>query len=290
VEDGDIRGLGTQLATQAAMFGMVGMPGYRQIEALIGGEEDGNGILDNLYKRLGPGTASVLANGGFEQWTRIFGLPPVALHTRGDVNIRHPGLDFAGGVPVLPVGLEALKDVVNGTFQALGALVDPSTPNSARYTAEIISRQMPNRMLRGTIAMLAQGGAEADGYGNLMSTTQNAFEAAYRVVGLRSGRQQAEIEAYFMNQKSLAIDAARLDKVRSATRALVRAGDYDRLPEVFQSYVDAGGKPWNYPDWIRRIVKEAGNTRGQNQLLRSLRNPGMQVLADRMQMMTAAYD
>jgi hypothetical protein len=288
-EVGDKKALSVSLGLQAAMFGFTSVPGYRQLESLIGNEEKGDGILDATYKRFGPATASVLAQGGFDQITRLIGLPAVSLHTRGDINFRNPGLDFAVGVGALPIGLETLKDVVSGTFQAVGSLVDPKVPNSGRYAAEILARNMPNRMIRGAISVLALGGQEADAYGNLMAETKSGAETAYRMLGLRSGRQQAEIEAYFMNQKAMAIDASKLDGVRAATRALVRSGKYDSLPQVFQKYVDAGGKPWNYADWISRIIKESGATRGENQLLKALRDPAHQELARRLQMMTAPY-
>lgn len=290
MEEGDFKSVGRNLAVQASMFGFMGLPGARQMADLIGGEEDGEGLVDGIYKRFGPATGSVIANGGFNQITTIFGLDPVALHTRGDANFRSPAIDFAssGNVP-LPIGLEVLKDVSTGVFEAVGALVNPAIPNSGKYAAENLARNMPSRMLRGTISMLVNGGQEADAYGNLMSETQTASESVYRFMGLRSGRQQAEIDAYFTNQKAMAIDAQRLNGLRAATRALIRTGDFNRLPEVFDDYVNAGGKPWNYSQWIRGLITEATNTRGENQLLKSMRGPAHQDLARRIQLYTGAY-
>lgn len=288
MEDKEYKAIGRSLVMQASMFGFMGLPGSRQLAALLGGEEDGDGLVDGIYKRFGGSAGSVVANGGFNQLVTLFGLPPVALHTRGDSNFRHPSLDFAAsGTIQLPVGLEVLKDLSAGVFEVVGKMVDPKIPMSGQYAAEILSRNMPSRMLRGTLAVLATGGEESDAYGNMMSETQNFAESMYRVLGLRSGRQQAEIEAYFMNQKALAIDAQKMDGVRAATRAVVRAGEFDRLPDIFQNYLDAGGKPWNYAEWIRGIVKEASSTRGENQLLRAMRNPGQQALARRIELFTS---
>lgn len=289
MEDGDYRAVGSSLAMQSAMFGFMGVPGVRQLANLIGGEEDGDGLVDGIYKRFGPVVGSTVAQGGFNQWITLFGLPPMAMHTRGDASFRHPALDAAFGMGALPVGLEVLKDIGVGTFEAVGALTNPNVPNSGRYAAEVLARQMPSRMLRGTLSVLALGGQEADAYGNLMSETRDWTESAYRMMGVRSARQQAEIEFYFMNQKSLAIDADRMDKVRQATRSLIRDGNYDALPAVFDKYVEAGGKPWNYRPWIKGMIQDANETRGQNQLHRFMKQPGMQDLARRLQWVEEMY-
>lgn len=296
VEDGDFASVGKSLAMQSAMFGIAGTPGFREVANLIGGDSEGDDILTGLYDRLGPAAASVVAQGGMNQLSTLFNvipgvdLPAIAFHTRGDVSIRHPAIDFAKGVPVLPIGLEAIKDVATGMFGVAGAMISPSEPNSGRYMAEILARNMPNRAIRGTLSVLALGGQEADQYGNLMSETKTEWESLARMLGLRSARQQAEIEAYFLNQKSLGIDADRMDKVRTASRALIRSGEYDRLPEVFNDYLNAGGKPWNYADWVKTMIQEAGQTRGQKQLYQMMRGPGHEVLANRLRMMTMAYE
>lgn len=287
MEVGDYKAIGRTLAMQSAMFGFGGTPGFRQLATLIGGEEDGEGLMDGIYERFGPAVGSVVAQGGFNQITTIFGLPAVALHTRGDVNFRHPTLDFASsGIIRLPVGLEVMKDTIDSVFQSTGALFGPG---GGRQAAETFSQYMPNRVLSGVVSVLGAEGDEVDAYGNLISDTQNWGETAYRLLGFRSARQQGAIEGYFMNQRALQIDAERMSKVRKEARALVRAKQFDDLPQVFDSYLEAGGKPWNYSTWIRGIMKDAAETRSQNQLMRSMRNPAHQDLARRIEMMTAAY-
>lgn len=289
VEHGEWQSIGRTMAIQASLFGAMGLPGSRQLEQWLGGHEDGEDLVSQIYTRFGPAVGSVVAQGGFNQITTLFGLPAVSLQSRGDVNFRHPTLDAVNGVIKPPVGLEILSDVVNGAFGAVSAMVDPNIPNSGRYAAEILARNMPSRMLRGTISMMFAGGQEADAYGNVMSSVESEAEGAFRFLGLRSARQQAEIEAYFLNRRSQEIEAVKMDKLRQATRALVRAKQFDRLPEVFESYLNAGGAPWNYQRWIQNLVKDADGTRTQNQLLDAMRNPRMQVLASRIELMTAPY-
>lgn len=285
VEDGDFKSVGKSMAMQSAIFGIGGTPGFRELATLLGGEEDGDDLVTGIYERFGPAVGAVIAQGGMNQITTLVGLPPVSLHTRGDVSVRHPAIDFAKGVPTLPVGLEVIKDLMTGFSGVLGSLTSPNDPQSSRYAAEIMARNMPSRAIRGALSVLALGGQEADVFGNLMSETKNDAETLYRMLGLRSAHQQKEIEAYFMNQKSLAIDGDRMQSVRAASRALIRDGAYDRLPEVFDDYINAGGKPWNYSNWVEGLIEESSRTRGQNQLYRMMKSPGHEVLVNRLRMM-----
>lgn len=291
LEAEDYAAVGKSLTMQASMFGATGIPGFNQLASLIGREEDGDGLMDGIYERFGSNVGSVVAHGGFDQVINLlsFGtLPAIAFHTRGDANFRHPAGDFltnAGKIP-MPVGLEVLADITRGTLGVLDQLVMHRDTTSGQYMAEIMARQMPSRMLHGALTVLAAGGNDADVNGNIMAQTKSIAESLYRFLGLRSARQQKEIDAYFVNQKSLQIDAARLQTVRDSTRALVRAKQFDKLPAVFDDYLKAGGKPWNYPNWIENIIEDAGNTRTQNQLRDSLRGPAHQELARRIELYT----
>lgn len=292
LEAEDYAAVGKSLTMQAAMFGASGVPGFNQLAALIGKEEDNDGLMDGIYERFGGQLGSVVAHGGFNQVINLLSIgtmPAIAFHTRGDANFRHPAGDFltsAGKIP-LPAGLEVLSDLIQGAYKVADQLVMHRDTTSGQYMAEIMARQMPSRMIHGALTVLAAGGKDADVNGNVMAETQNIQESLYRFLGLRSTRQQSEIEAYFLNQKGLQIDSARLQKVRDSTRALVRAGGFDKLPAVFDRYLEAGGKPWNYPNWIQNIIQEASNTRTENQLLKSLRGPAHRELARRIELFTS---
>jgi len=285
VEDGDFKSVGKSMAMQSAIFGIGGTPGFRELASLLGGEEDGDDLVTGIYERFGPAVGAVIAQGGMNQITTLVGLPAVSLHTRGDVSVRHPAIDLAKGVPALPVGLEVIKDLMTGMTGVVQSLTSPNDPQSSRYAAEIMARNMPSRAIRGALTVLALDGQEADVFGNLMSETKTEAETLFRMLGLRSARQQKEIEGYFLNQKSLAIDSDRMQSVRAASRAVIRAGEYDKLPGIFNNYVDAGGKPWNYSNWVEGLIEEASQTRGQNQLHRMMKSPGHEVLVNRLRMM-----
>lgn len=287
IEDKDYKAVGTALSMQASMFGMAGLPGFNQVASLLGGENENKSPLDNIYSKYGPVVGSVVAHGGFNQLITLLGIPAVALNTRGDMNFRNPTLDFiASGQVVAPVGFKALADVGNGIWTAASNMLDPNQPHSAQMVAETLARTMPNRAMKGIISVLGAQGKEIDAYGNMVSENQSVAETVYRMIGIRSARQQAEIEAYFGNKQAVAIDAAKMEKVREATRSMVRSGKMDGLPQVFSSYLDAGGKPWNYPTWIKGMIDDADNTRTANQLQSALRSPSQQGLAQRIRQYT----
>ncbi len=287
LEAGDLKAVGKNLGMQASLFGFTGLPGYNQLATLLGGEADNDSLLDGIYERFGPATGAVIANGGFNELTTILGLPAMGIASRGDANIRHPGFDMLGtGGLITPTGLQGITDIAAGMFEIYSKAADPNIPMTQRHAAEIIARQLPSRAIKGMIIVGMLEGQEADAYGNLMAETRNDAEAFMRVMGIRSSRQQRELEAYFQNQKLLQIDGSRLAKLRSASRALIRAGRFDDLASVFEDYIYAGGQPANYANWIQRLIREANNTRTENQLMRALRSPSQQQLARRIELYT----
>jgi hypothetical protein len=188
-----------------------------------------------------------------------------------------------------PVGLQVLSNVIDAGWKLVGGMVNNRDTMSGQYVAETLARDMPNRFLHGALTVLAAGGNDTDVHSNVISTTQNAAEAVYRLLGVRSSRQQAEIEAFYENKQQMAIETQRRSQLDMRTRALVRAGQFDQLPGVFDEYLKTGGQPFNYPQWLKGIIQQAGNSRAQNQLLKSLRNPAQQDLARRIQLFTAPY-
>lgn len=286
-EQGDYKAIGRNLGMQAALFGTMSEPAAQQISSLLGGDNKMDNVLDNTYKNFGSITGSVIANGGFNQLSTLFGLPAMGLQGRGDASFRTPTLDaITQGSPVIPIALKTITDIAGGMIEIANETIDPNVPMSGRRVAEILARQLPSRVLAGSIAVLFAGGQEADAYGRLMSDTKNNAESAMRIFGIRSLRQKNELAAYYINKTGMAVDAQKMLRVRRATRAIVRAGELNRLPEIFQSYLDAGGHAQNYPNWIQGIIRDSRNTRTENQFLSSMKNPNQQMLAQRIRLYT----
>lgn len=296
METGQFAALGRQMATQASMFGLGSVPGFGAIQALAGGAVSGDPStgdtpIDHIYERFGPAAGSAVAHGGIAAIAQLFGASynaGPALYTRGDANLRGPSMNMSQ----MFAGFGVVKSVAEGIMDMAEHTLSDNTVGSQQRIAEILARNMPNRAIKGAITVLMAGGKDVDKSGQVMAETRSGLESAYRILGTRSVRQQGEIEAYYLNNKAMDMDAARLAKLRLSTRALIRQGDYDRLPEIFTKYLDSGGKPWNFQQWIKSQVQESQDSRGQRQLLKAMRTPGYEALARRIEMMTGvnAYE
>jgi uncharacterized protein YidB (DUF937 family) len=290
MEQGQFAAVGRQVATQSSMFGFGSAPGFDTLQWLAGGgivgdPGEGNTPIDGIYERFGPLAGAAVAHGGIGEITRLLtGGNGIALYTRGDANLRSPNLNVTQQM----AGLGVLTDIATGIWELAEQTLSDGTVKSQNRLSEILARHLPNRALKGALTVLANQGQDIDKSGQVVSETRNAFETVYRIIGTRSIRQQGEIEAYFLNNAALNMDAQRLEKLRISTRAAVRDGtiDGETLANVFQKYLDAGGKAWNYPSWIRSQVREASTPRGQKQLLQAMRTPGYEALARRIELMS----
>lgn len=296
MEEGKWGSLGRQVATQSSMFGFGSAPGFDMLQwaaggGIVGDPGEGETPIDGIYKRFGPLAGSAVAHGGVAELTRLFTGwiggdqgTGAALYTRGDANIRSPNLNVTQQM----AGLGVITNIASGIWELAEQTLSDGTVKSANRVSEILARHLPNRALKGALTVLMNQGQDTDASGQVVAETRNSFETVYRILGTRSVRQQGEIEAYFLNNQALNIDAARLATLRVSTRAAIRGGNVsgEALAGIFQKYLDSGGKPWNYSAWIRSQVREANDPRGQKQLLQAMRSPGYEALARRIELMS----
>jgi hypothetical protein len=138
---------------------------------------------------------------------------------------------------------------------------------------EVIQREMPNRVMRSWLVAL-NGGQEVDAYGQVMTDTQTWMDTVARVVGVRSARQQTELEAFYAVKGAMERDASRMEKVRNALRSAVRnnKGDAEAVSpmQYFNDYVAAGGNPRTFKTWIRNALRDADSPRSVQSLKNSL--------------------
>lgn len=283
METGDYISVGRQLATQAGLFGVASVPGYNAVESLFTGmgENPDATMTDTIYAKYGPKVGSVIAHGGIQELPKLFGLDQsIALYTRGDANFRTPTLDPTR----LMAGLNIVSSIVDGTWEIAQKAIDPESDMSARFVSEVLARQMPNRAMKGTLQALLTEGQEIDQTGQIVSRTTTWLESGIRMMGMRSGRQQGEVEAYYANTTQRRRLAGRMESLRSDTRTAMKSGQPVDYMALFNKYVEKGGSPSHFSTWVQDQMKTVSDTRGMRQFVESLKSPNSQLEAWRYEM------
>lgn len=277
LEKGQFEEFGIHLAAQASLFGALGVPGAKQIMAARDWwEESGSQeptALDRLYAQFGPSMGSVLANGGIS----AFGL---AFHTRGDASIRTPTYQTVN--PLENPGIKTIAGVTKVINNTVQAALDDYPDNVGEQLVQTLTREMPNRVMKGWLTVM-QGGQEIDRYGQVAAETRTWLDTTARLIGLRSTRQQAELEQYYVSKGQTAKDAARRDKLRinikNAIRKNQESGAEIDWIGYFEKYVKSGGNPKSFRSWVKELTRTAGSSRAVKQLERDLRSPSQQLRA-----------
>ncbi len=269
METGDYAAVGRQLAMQTALFGVASNPGWNYLEKTLlasgaGQTTDGREatIVDHIYARFGPSIGSTIVRGGLADLG-------VVLYTRGDMNYRDVTLDPSR----LAAGVNVVQSGVSAVMEAMQSVASQHALDDSGALSEIFARHMPNRVMKGIASVVLNEGRDIDARGQIVSETQDFFETAIRMTGLRSTRQQGEIEAFYASKQMQQREAARMDILRGETRALLRQKDWEpRLQEVFTKYLRAGGSPAHFRTWIRDQIRQSGSSRGTNDLIRAMKN------------------
>lgn len=278
IETGDMRSLATQYAMQGSLFGAKTVPGFEQINALFFSASDGEtSPYDTLVSKFGPDMGDLLMAGTLSNLPKLFGAEGVDFVSRGDVSPRLPGAALnavTGGewAQLIP-GLAVLKKVKDGLGQAWDLTKEQTPQITSQEIGEIASNSIPNRPLAGLIETFMAGGKDTDSYGQLVNENTEMGESVYRMMGLRSLRQSKELEAFYNNKQAMEIKAGQDDVLRESSRAMIRAGKADVLPDIFQTYVLNGGDTRNFRRWYLDNVESATTTRGQRQLEDTMRDP-----------------
>jgi hypothetical protein len=267
MENGQFKNMGLQAGMQASMFGMQGTYGLGHLmdmrDSLTASGSEPT-ALDLIYEHFGPGLGGAIAHGGVSEVTQL------AMWTRGDTNFRVPGM--SGTLAPLEIGTKVYRGFVDGVSSYLNAM--PGEGVNAMM--EVVQREMPNRVLRSWLT-LANGGKEIDAYGQVMADTKTWMDIVARTVGVRSSRQQSELEAYYAGKGAVERDAAKMEKLRESFRSAVRnhKGNPSEVSPIqyFNDYVEAGGNPKLFKTWVRNMLRDADSPRSMKSLKNSLATP-----------------
>lgn len=278
IETGDMRSLATQYAMQGGLFGAKTIPGFEQANQLFFSAQEGEASpYDGLVSKFGLDMGDLLMAGSMSNLPKLFGAEGVDLYSRGDVSPRLPGASLSavteGEWAQLIPGLAVLKKVKDGLGQAWDLTKDQTPGITSQEIGEIASNSIPNRPLAGLIETFMAGGKDTDNFGQLVSENTQHGESIYRALGLRSLRQSKELEAFYNNKQAQEIKAGQDDVLRESSRAIIRSGEMERLPDIFQAYVLNGGDARNFRRWFLDNVDSATQTRAEKQLDSVMRNP-----------------
>jgi hypothetical protein len=278
METKDYASVGRQLALQSTLFGVTSVPGYNALEWFFQGTQPNPDatLTDAIYAKYGPRVGAVIAHGGVSEVGKLFGLDNgIALYSRGDANFRAPTIDPTR----LMASMNMLSQVVDTVWEVGNKAFNPDEDFSIRAVAEIVAKNAPNRAMKGALQVLTGDGLELDQNGLIVSDTKDAFETSLRMMGLRSTRQQGEIEAYYANAAQRRRMASRMDTLREETRLQIRSGNQLEPMELFNKYVKNGGSPAHFTTWIQDVMRSQQDTRGMNDFVKSLRSEGSQLEA-----------
>ena len=285
LEQGNYSALMRQASMQSAMFGVGSNIGWNQLEWLEDKATDDEAtISDMVYAKFGPIVGSALSHGGVAEFAEFLGAPSgIALYTRADTNVRFNMLptDSSGAFDFtkMSAAIGTANQLGQGMFQILQTLWNDDSIVTGQRISEIAANMVPNRLMKGVITVGLNDGYETDRYGAVTAINQGVFESAVRMLGLRTTRQQDEIDQYYANRGSLDKQAARMEQLREETRGLVRSGGIEsKLADVFQTYVDRGGDPSNFKSWYRQILESATTTRGLREDQKALNSQKMQAM------------
>lgn len=268
-ETKDYQSLATQYGVQGGLFGVTSLTGWEQVNSLFLEQSKGENDIDaGIYSKLGGPGGDLLANGALSNLPKLFGAGGVDLYSRGDTNVRLPGL---GGSSIPAFNIVA--KIWEGVNEGLGLFKNAHPGITSQQLAEIASNMIANRPLAGMIEQFAAGGYDTDRYGQLVSETQGAAEVTYRLLGVRSMRQSKEIQAFYADKDAQEYQAAAKETLRKASRAAIRAENFDQLPTIFEKYLDTGGDPRHFRRWIAENAEAATTTRAQRKLEDLLNNP-----------------
>jgi hypothetical protein len=276
IETGDGRALATQYGMQAGLFGVKTVPGWAELNSLLGDTNEDVTPYDSIFNRFGAEAGSAIMGGAIGSLPMIFGQEGLDLTSRGDTSYRTPVIN--------PIAIYATgKKMIQGIGHAIDLFSSEHPELAGRQVAEILSNSIPNRPMAGIIEALGAGGKDTDNTGQVVSETKNLLESAYRMMGGRSMRQSQEVEAFYGNKRAMEEQAGRQDVLRRETRARMRSGEKaDSMQDVFDTYVENGGDPRYYKRWIRDNYKSAVETRSERQLEAAMKSPARQAQAQRL--------
>ena len=267
VENKMHRALATQMATQAGMFGVGGLPGWNQLNALYfntsrdtkADEYGATTLNERLYTRLGKTQADILMTGGLSSLPRLLGGENINLYSSGDMNVREPGM---------PPGVAFATQMVQGGYELLkrsgeeiGAAFGPEPADPMRVV-EVLAHYAPSRGHRSLVDLFL--GERMDRNGNLLvEDTRSGTALVSRLLGTRTHNEIMVQQAAWSNSNANGQRVRDMQRVRNRILRHVRAGSIaeDAGSQWLAEYLGAGGNPDTFDRWMKYTTDKSLSTR-----------------------------
>ena len=266
LETGDMRNLATQVATQSTLFGVATVPGFKQYNDLMNDAQDGKrNPIDAIYDAFGREGGDVITSGVLSTMPKLFGADDgVALYSRGDVN---PRLPVISGVPP---SMSVMGKFWEGMSQGVDMFRQGHPGFTQQEATEILGNMIVNRPIAGWLDIWA--GSNVDTRGQVISNdVSSAMAVTARLIGLRPLSEAKQTESLMMNRRAQELQVAARTRLNRSTRAILRSGNIDKLPDAFVKYLDTGGKPEYAASWMRESIAAATMTRNDREVIRLLK-------------------
>jgi len=281
IEDGQKRALAVQLATQGSMFGIAGLPGWNEINALFFNQSSdvradrygATTLNERLYTRLGKDMSDILMTGGLSSLPMLVnllpgtqGAGPLSLYTSGDMNLRSP-LTVPPSVGLAAQVLQGGREMLSRTMEELGHAARPGEAADLGRLVEVVAQYAPSRGYRGMADLLL--GERMDRNGNLLvENTRSGVALLSRLLGTRTHDELRMQEAAWQNSQAQAHRIEDLGRLRHHMLRRVRSGEMtrDEAAAYLARYLTRGGSEESWDRWLNYTTEMALNTRDQRLL------------------------
>lgn len=269
IERREYRTAAIQTAMQGALYGGVTIPGFHQFNLLFNNIADGrNNPIDSLQQRLGSSLSDLVLYGTLGSIPKIFTNDGIALYTRGDVTPRVPAFLDPSNMP--------MYTLANNTMQLIGKTLDAfrsANGLTSQQMFELMGQYSSNRFL-GRMFELAAG-YSTDRRGNVIANDiNNGLSYVARLMAMRPLNESKAIQASQMQKFTELSQYDKRLRLTESLKSAFRGGtlDGDLLGRAFLQYVQTGGSPAYFPQYLRATALNALTPKSQLKLQELMKN------------------
>ena len=276
----DTKTLAVQAMTQVGVFGMAGLPGWEQLNALYFNSNDmkadergATSLNERIHAALGKGPADFLMSGSVSSLPRLLGADTgLNFYSSGDLNFQSPMVP-----PAFSLAQQTLQGLYEGMRRGGEELKNAAAGRGGDpwRVAEVMANYGPSRGFR-SLTDLAIG-ERIDRRGNLiLDDTRSGIALVSRLLGVRTMNEMQVSAALWENSQAQAQRVTDMARVRSQMLRGFREGTLDEDSAVIwlDRYITAGGREDQWPRWLNYTAEMATNSRAERALAKVISRTG----------------